>query len=132
MRSFAGCKDQRCVFFFFFGLLSLGLGLFPSLSLSSEFDRSCAKTNCPIASSRNSGPHPPLVILHIALSVWRLTGANLRGRAGLLLTPDGSRKQIATCLADEDITTKLCTGRHESPGRRHRHVLEELLLLLRQ
>lgn len=37
------------------------LGLFPTLSPpSSEFDRSWAKTNCPIASRRNSGIRPSL------------------------------------------------------------------------
>lgn len=44
------------------------------------------------------------VILHIALSVCGLTEAYLRGRTGLLLTLNGSRKRLATRLADEDIT----------------------------
>lgn len=75
-----------------------------SLFKPSEFDRSCAKTNCPVASSRSAGIHPPHVILQIALSVWSLTEAYLRGHAGLLLTLNGSRVQLATRLADEDIT----------------------------
>ena len=51
-----------------------------------------------MASRRNGS------IANTALPVWRLTEAHLRERAGVLLTLNGSREQLATCLADGDIT----------------------------
>ena len=51
--------EKKCLLSVFRRSL-ISRGLFPSLSRSSEFDRSWAKTNCPVASRRNSGIRRPL------------------------------------------------------------------------
>lgn len=96
------------------------LGLFFTSSLVQDLTSPGHKQSDPLT---GGGDDPRFVILPIALSAWGLTEAYLRGRSGLLPTRQIT-KQLPTCLADEDIISKLCSGRVESPGHRHSHVLK--------
>ena len=81
------------------------LGLFPLQAFLQDLTGPGQKQTARSPRGGSLGYVACFVILHIALSVWSLTEAHLRGRAGLLPTRNGSRKQLATRLADEDITT---------------------------